>query len=408
MRAEKPDLVLLSARFPYGEAVLRNELAVTAERFRRVFLVPSWTGPEAAEIPANASVVDLGWGAGWSRAEKIEALRSRQASRILRRTLRHRSNWHAYLGKARGYLDILAENLLKARDLERWIADSGLRDAIFYDFWFEDSTLALAALRDRGAIRCAVSRAHRFDVFDFMRDDVPRVPFREFKAESLDAIFAISEESASYIRERVGASAGKVRLARLGVPRPPAHPEGTAEPPLVVSCSTLIPRKRVQEVPAVLRACGRPLRWVHFGEGSRRAGVEAAAATLPDTVDWELRGWVDNAAIREFYATEPVSAFLSLSLSEGVPVSMMEAQSFGIPVVSLAVGAVPEVVTPGTGTLLPEEAGVPEVAAALSEALAPERFDRDAIRAAHASRYDATANYEEFAAALLELWSVVI
>jgi len=405
MTVGKPDLVMLTGRFPYGEAVLRGELAVTAESFDRVFVVPSRPGGDAAEVPNNATVVDLGWKKGWSHSEKRDALRSRLALRIIARTLRHPSNWGAYAERARTYLDILAENLLKAKRLAGWVEENDLRDAVFYDFWFENCTLALAALRDLGAIHCAVSRAHRFDVFDFDESGLRRVPFREFKAEHLDAIFAIAEDSAAYMRERVGANAAKVRLARLGVTSPPSHPEAASDPPLIVSCSTLIPRKRVHLIPEVLRACDRPLRWVHFGDGTERERVERAAASLPDAVTWELRGWVDNAAIRDFYARQAASAFLSLSLSEGVPVSMMEAQSYGTPIVSLDVGSVSEIVQAGSGVLLSPSSSIEEVAEALSGALDPGRFDADRIRLLFASRFNASANYREFADALVELWS---
>jgi glycosyltransferase involved in cell wall biosynthesis len=405
MTVGKPDLVMLTGRFPYGETVLRGELAVTAERFDRVFVVPSRPGGDAVEVPDNAVVVDLGWKGGWSRSEKRDALRSRQALRILARTLRRPSNWGAYAGSASAYLDVLAENVLKARRLEGWVEENGLRDAVFYDFWFENSTLALAALRDRGAIRCALSRAHGFDVYDDRWGGRRRVPFRDYKAECLDAIFPISEGGVEYLRAKLGRDAGKVRLARLGVPMPSASPRGRADPPLVVSCSVARPLKRIDLIPGVLRRCGQRLHWVHFGDGPELGRVESAAASLPDAVTWELRGWVDNAEIRDFYATHPVSAFLSLSAAEGVPISMMEAQSYGVPIVALAVGGVPEVVQGETGTLLSPDSSTEAIAEALAGALGPGRFDADRIRSLCASRFDASVNYEAFADSVLSLCS---
>ncbi|MBE3138389.1 MAG: glycosyltransferase, partial [Actinobacteria bacterium] len=41
------------------------------------------------------------------------------------------------------------------------------------------------------------------------------------------------------------------------------------------------------------------------------------------------------------------------SSTEGVPVSIMEAQSFGIPVIATDVGGVKELIAEGTGSLLP-------------------------------------------------------
>lgn len=409
MSAAKPDLVMFTGTFPYGgEAVLGGEIAITAPHFERVFVIPSHRGREAARLPPNAELIDLGWQRGGSRAAKRSALRSTLAVEILARTLRHRSNLRAYAANARFYLDVLAESLLRARRLEAWVEDNDLGDAVFYDFWFENSTLALAALRRRGVIRCAVSRAHGFDVFDARWGGKGRVPFREFKAENLDAVFAVSEDGARYLRGKFGAEAGKVRLARLGIPASPTFPQVAAEPPLVVSCSALRPDKQVRRIPEVLRACGRPLRWVHFGDGPERRRVEEAAAALPATVTWELRGTIENTAVREFYATEPVSAFLSLSRAEGVPVSMMEAQSVGIPIVALSVGGVPEIVTPEAGVSLPADADVATVAAALERAIDPAGFDRATIRLAFADRYEASANYGRFADALLEVWSLLI
>ncbi len=400
----KPDLVLFTLRFPYGESAIRSELEVTAGRFDRVFIVPSNMGADAAELPPNAVVVDLGWAKGWAGSEKRKALRSRVALRVLGRTLRHPSNWRSYAVRARTYLDILATSILKARSLQEWVEENGLRDAIFYDYWFQNSTLALAVLRDRGVIRCALSRAHGFDVFDFRWGDLGRVPFREYKAECLDAIFSVSEVGADYLRHRLGRSGAKVRLSRLGVALPPSYPRERPDPPLVVSCSKVIPLKRVHLIPAVLEACDRPLRWVHFGDGPESDRVESAAASLPEAVRWELRGWVDNSELREFYATNSVSAFLSLSKFEGVPVSMMEAQSFGVPIVAPAVGGVPELVPPEAGILLSPDASIAAIGEAIGEAIVPGRFDPDRIRAIFATRFDAAANYGDFADAVLSLW----
>jgi len=405
MTADKPDLVMLTGRYPYGEAVLRGELEVTASRFRRIFVIPSRPGDRAVEMPPNATLVDLGWGGGWSQREKLKALCSPTSLKILGSTLRHRSNWRPYAAHVQGYLDILATNLLKERSLRRWIVESDLGEAIFYDYWFENTTLALAVLRGRGAIRCALSRAHGFDVFDYRWGGYARVPFREFKAERLDAIFAISEDGAGELRDKLARDGDKVRLIRLGTHRPSSYPQGQAEPPLVVSCSALRPLKRIHLIPEVLRECGRAVRWVHFGDGTELDRVRSAAATLPETVSWELRGRVDNTEIHRFFATNPVSAFISLSVAEGVPISMMEAQSYGVPIVALAVGGVPEIVQAETGVLLPPDSSTEQIADALAGALVAGRFDADRIRRAFASRFDAEANYSEFADALLEIWS---
>ena len=46
--------------------------------------------------------------------------------------------------------------------------------------------------------------------------------------------------------------------------------------------------------------------------------------------------------------------FINLSSSEGIPVSIMEAQSFGIPVIATNVGGSGEIVVSETGVLVDE------------------------------------------------------
>lgn len=400
------DLVLFTGGFPYDshESVLRSEVAVTARRFRRLFVVPSRRGCQSAPLPVNASLVDLGWGDGWDRAAKMRALRSRTAVAVAASALREPANWSSYVRGAKSYLDILAANLLKAESLSRWIARERLHDAIFYDYWFENTTLALAALRAAGVVRCAVSRAHRFDIFDASWEGLGRVPFREYKSRSLDAVFSVSEDGARYLQDHFNGFASKVSVARLGVPLPPILPLGAEGPPVIVSCSALLPRKRVHLIPTILARCRRPLRWVHFGDGPERKRVQAAAQALPSDVAWELRGWVDNQAVHDFYGGQQVAAFLSLSNSEGIPVSMMEAQSFGIPIVALAAGGISELVAPSTGVLLEDGASAAAVASALQSVLEPGRFPAAEIRAEFSQRYEAQATYDDFADRLLELW----
>ena len=346
----------------------------------------------AAALPANVEVRRPRLGSGRARGARscARCARPRRCG-ILARTLRRRSNWSPYLRGARSYLDLLAGELLKAGELAAWIEREGLGEAIFYDYWFENSTLALALLRRRGAVRCAVARAHRYDVFDFAWGRLGRVPFREFKAAWLDAVFAVSEDGAAYLRARFGGEAEKVRVARLGVPLPPSYPRQRPDPPLVVSCSSLNRRKRVDAIPAVLRRLRAAAALAaHRRRAGARAGSKRRRRELPDGGRaGSCRGRIDNDAVRELYAARPVSAFLSLSSSEGVPVSMMEALSFGVPVVALAVGGVGELVTAEAGTALAPDASPERVAAALAEALEPGRFDAERVRAAFAARFEA-------------------
>jgi colanic acid/amylovoran biosynthesis glycosyltransferase len=66
-----------------------------------------------------------------------------------------------------------------------------------------------------------------------------------------------------------------------------------------------------------------------------------------------MRYNVDHAQVIDYYTTNHIALFLSLSSREGLPVSLMEAISCGIPLLATTVGGVSEVVNENTGRLAP-------------------------------------------------------
>lgn len=393
------DLVLLTSGFPFGtrsEPFLEPEIGILGERFSRVFVLPSHRETGMRPLPGNVTVVEMPWLEEPGTGEKWRALATGEAAAVLAGTPRNARSTMAYLRAPRFYLDLLARNVLKARHLRTFVREHGLSDAVFYDYWFENSTLALALLRGEGTIRNAVCRAHRFDVYDDAWERGP-VPFREVKARSLDLVALVSSHGADYMRQRLPTGSARIEVHHLGVrdhgPSPP--PRGGL--PLVVTCASLLPRKRVHRVPGILAETGLELRWVHFGDGPERSRVESAARELPARVTWELRGHVPRSEVLSFYQEHPVSALLSVSESEGLPVSMMEALSFGVPVVAVSGQGIPEIVNGTTGVLLPRDAGTPALSEGLGEALRPGRFAREDIRAFFKENFEAERNFNRFA-----------
>jgi glycosyltransferase involved in cell wall biosynthesis len=101
-----------------------------------------------------------------------------------------------------------------------------------------------------------------------------------------------------------------------------------------------------------------------------------------------------------YYRNTPIDLFMLTSRSEGVPVSIMEALSFGIPVFATAVGGVPEMVSDEVGCLLPMNPTVEEIAQKLLDfiALSPSErtVKRTAARSAWETNWDADVNYRKF------------
>jgi glycosyltransferase involved in cell wall biosynthesis len=71
-----------------------------------------------------------------------------------------------------------------------------------------------------------------------------------------------------------------------------------------------------------------------------------------------LIGRKSKDEIEFLYKTVPIDLFINLSTTEGVPVSIMEAMSFGIPVLATEVGGNSEIVDETTGALVPSNSNL--------------------------------------------------
>ena len=80
-----------------------------------------------------------------------------------------------------------------------------------------------------------------------------------------------------------------------------------------------------------------------------------------------MKGAVDHEKLIDYYRTTPVDLFLNVSSSEGVPVSVMEAMSFGIPVIATNVGGTSEIVSGKTGMLVNADISPEELAGKIEE-----------------------------------------
>ena len=111
------------------------------------------------------------------------------------------------------------------------------------------------------------------------------------------------------------------------------------------------------------------IRWVHFGDGPLRKELEQMAKEKLSNVKYEFQGIVANDKILDFYADNHVDLFINLSSSEGIPVSIMEALSAGIPVVATNVGGTAEAVNSQNGFLIPVNFNISDVALTITNYL---------------------------------------
>lgn len=251
-------------------------------------------------------------------------------------------------------------------------AIAGDDDTVAYAFWAMGGGLGLPWLR---GVRRRIVRVHRYDLYEEQALG-GYLPYRPFLFARADCILAISRDAQEYLARHHRETAGKVALSRLGSFGPVQPPlKASEEVRTIVSCSSVTEVKRVSRILDTLRALSEspprvPVRWVHFGDGPLMPELRAAAETVPEGLTVDLRGQVANGAITEFYQSGQVNAFVNLSESEGVPVSIMEAIAHDIPVLATDVGGTSEIVGSHlrTGELISSTAS-PAAAAEMLETL---------------------------------------
>lgn len=287
-----------------------------------------------------------------------------------------------------------------------------------YTYWFNEKTYAAVALKRLGIVANVYTRAHGYD-FYIERAKGGVFPLREEFIGDIDRIYLLSSQARLYFAEVYGRAIAP-RISRLGVRVDRAYFESQQrnlrEPTIcrVVTCAFYSKSKRVELVHDCLLALaannrGVRFEWIYIGAKSRKAYLEdlfkekaaAMGVTNLSLVIYESLAYED---IVEVYKGRYVDAFVLLSESEGLPVSMMEAMSFGIPVISNDVGGIPDLVCDDNGALLKFGAESHFFEIAVKRLIGEDRLTyRNNSYRTICDRYDAAKNFSRFYRELLQL-----
>jgi colanic acid/amylovoran biosynthesis glycosyltransferase len=402
-------LWLFTMRFPYGtgEAFLENELPVLAKHYAKVVVVPLFAEGALRAVPPNVEVRNL-VAKPFRSAGPVLMLKHwrayRKASAVVRasapdkQVLRERwSTVRSQLRQALNRAVVVAPHLFREASPEH---------TTLYSYWSADWATVLGLLKVLDPRVRYVSRMHGFDLY---ADRAPQgwPVFQAFHVAQAERIFVASQAGAKDLVHRYPAYRQRFEVAHLGTHDHGAAPWEPAEELRLVSCSNLVPLKRVDLLVEALKLVKRPVHWTHFGDGPERERLDALVKALPTNVRVDRKGAVPNAELIAWYQRTPMDLFVHLSASEGgVPVSMQEAASFGIPLLATAAGGAPELVGPPCGELLPVDVSAHQVAAAIDRMADGACLDaafRSGVREAWRAGFRAEVNYARFLARMEEV-----
>lgn len=398
----KRRMILLTNTCPFdGEVFLRNELK-WVPRDQAVSLYPIFAGDKKDQADRlNDSIevrkIETEWKvnekikAGWNTIRMLLVTKEGIVALNKPNPLRNfvKACKFAYIAELR--FNRIVQQLRKEHDKENGY--------ILYSYWLYEVAYIAARLKEVFPLSCFISRCHGFDLYE-IRHANGYLPFRNYLMRKADAVFPISEDGKKYISEKYsGKWDDKVWVMRLGTDDFGMNSSDRETIPTIVSCSNLVDVKRIDRIIETLKAEKQQLKWYHFGDGPLREYLEQMAQELPLGIEYKFMGAVPNSMLMRFYQENHVDAFINVSSSEGIPVSIMEAISFGIPVVATDVGGTHEIVHDGmNGYLLPSDFTNEMLSEAISKILDEQNSDRlrKQARIIWENTCDASVNFETF------------
>jgi len=266
-------------------------------------------------------------------------------------TLRQVSIFH--IKKSFKYL--YASNLVY-KDLEK--RANGAKHIVFYSYWLSYVPISFARYKHthKYTEHVFISRGHGTDIYT--KDAGFYYPAREFVMNGLDMAFVISDYGALYLLNKYPSIKGRVLVSRLGVEDNKCEHSNSNHIIRFVSCSSVIPLKRVSLIFSSIASYAKShptsaFEWIHFGDGPLIGELRNKIKdSQQNNLRVVLKGEAANSSILQFYKNNKMNIFILLSVSEGIPVSIMEAISSCIPVLATNVGGIKEIVNKETGMLL--------------------------------------------------------
>lgn len=280
-------------------------------------------------------------------------------------------------------------------------------EAIVYAYWADDLATTACIIHQKYHKVKVVTRGHGFEVFE-EQTRYGVIPFRSFQYRYLSKLYTDSKRGLLHLNAnpKYQSYKGKNDCAYVGTPDKGMSPFSEQAVFSIVTCSFVRSIKRLHLLPEILKHISANLVWHVLGDGEDLPKLKELSSTLPSNINVIFHGALSNEAILDFYAQHSLNLFVSLSSSEGLPVSMMEVLSFGIPIMSTDVGGCNEICNEQTGFLIEKEFNPAEVAKKIETFKNSHKNTTDfhkQCRRFWQEQFSAETNYKRFAETITKL-----
>lgn len=395
-------ILIFTDKYPYGkgETFFELELKFLSNIFETVTILPLERTASAScrTYPHNVKVLnppfisvknklELLRKGLFNRSEVLSFFRELFVSKAFFSAAKFR-NWFVHFLVVRAELAFL--------ELKRDTVRMEVYDIRFF-YWGLRWSQVLPFIPDSSAK--TVVRFHGSDLYNERNNNY--IPFRKEQLNKIDLAVFISEMGQAYLKQRYAQILKNTVVARLGT-------EDFGLGPLnkgkihIVSCSNIVPLKQIDKIALALNHLKTEVTWTHLGDGPLRSMIQKIVHPATEVI---FKGHLSHDELMAYYQNHPVDLFINTSSSEGIPVSVMEALSFGIPVIATNVGGTAEIVDGDVGLLISPDITPIELAKAIDGFLNLDNHKklRSNARKRWEDRCQANSLYAEFARLLHHL-----
>ena len=352
------DILILTKYYPYGtgEAFLESEIEIISNYYTNIVIIACDVANEMVNtirplpqnvtsfyVPNSSKLKDLCKGIRLFFSKNTTFLNEANKTQTLKSKF--------FLA----YFEEKCQRIYKHITEKNYIINLRNKKFVLYSYWLFTTARVGTLIANNLHPVYSFCRAHRYDLYED-QNVINYLPYRNFLLDKYDDIFPCSQDGANYILKKYNKPTTTFYLGTLdnGL-----CPENTDSIFKIVSCSRVEQVKRVEKIVhalALLDNSNLKIEWIHIGAGSKLKKVKKCASDKLHKIKYTFMGEMKNKDILFFYKKNKINLFINVSSSEGLPVSIMEAISFGIPVIATNVGGTSEIVLDKiTGKLLSKD-----------------------------------------------------
>jgi len=351
-------LVCFTASYPYGnkETYFENELQYLSKNFEKIIIIPTYNiyGNTQRTVPNNVEIYPVTLKQGKGRL--IDFIKNFNFPMLL---LLEFFKYRIFLNKSKfkNWLISLVSYGKGLNNFKSYKFDS--TNTILYSYWTGQNYF----LDDNLKNYKKVIRMHGGDFYLNRNDNY--LPLQREIYHSADLLLPISKDIYNTLEMFYKVNSSKINLSYLGVNNSQKYCTVKSDNILkVISCSNVYALKRIDLIYKILQNIDASIaiEWNHIGSGELLEDLKSYVKLNNKTnIQVNFLGQKSQQEIKEIYQNNYFDFFINTSEHEGLPVSIMEAFSYGIPAIATNVGGTSEIVNKKNGLLIDKNFNVNEV-----------------------------------------------